>query len=129
MLNFLKRILAPLFVFLFVFSGWAVAEEQKPKPKPPPPTGQPDIGMPMSLTDEEATGAENHTIRDPGVAGEEETSSGEEIHTDEYGRVKVKLPNEQADQGDPDRPVIIGTVPNPEDEEDEEDEPKEGKKK
>lgn len=54
----------------------------------------------------------------PGRAGEgdeeETTSGGEEIPADEYGRVKVKLPGAAADDGDPDRPVITGTVPNPE---------------
>ena len=84
---------------------------------------------------------ENHQIRDPGVADEEEeqsrfnpkeytieksaagkseddeAASGEEIYTDEHGRVKVKMPNEKAEGGDPDRPVIVGTVPNDEDEE------------
>lgn len=54
----------------------------------------------------------------PGRAGDgeedETTSDGEEISTDEYGRVKVKLPDAPAADGDPDRPVITGTMPNPE---------------
>ena len=85
-----------------------------------------------------ASAQENHQIRDPGAADEEEAqfnpkeysikkdaagesedeaASGEEIHTDEYGRVKVKMPSEKAEGGDPDRPVIVGRVPNDDDEE------------
>ncbi len=59
-----------------------------------------------STPTKDRTGAENHTIKDPGTAAKSESSNTER-------RVSERLRHkERAVDGDPDRPVVTGRVPN-----------------